>query len=359
MSALLPATRTPDSWATLPLGLGDVGNLVSLDLKLGPHSLVVGPTGSGKTIALMQLASSALCAGHEIVLCDAMKSGADFHHLLPFFSAVATDVSEVAEALRQAYEEGQRRKGILLANGVGNWSELPRAIRERENIHPLTIVVDEFGSLVLPEVVPTILPKDDPEREEAEARNLAKARILSLTGKVARELRFVGVLLQIALQRPDASIISGELRSNLTSAIQLKAPGKQISLDALRMVFASDAQAAFDAFDQLDDGRSRGLAVTAADGGDLAAFRVGYCPPAEIPQLLTERGVQPVERQWDLAPQQTPPAAIHPRTASAPTVEKLGKIAFSLDDLESVDSGAPDPQPTPAPSFPPLDLSNL
>jgi hypothetical protein len=348
---------SPGTWSTLPLGIGDGGSAISIDLKLGPHSLLVGPTGSGKTIALMQLAASALTAGHRVILCDAMKGGADFSRMTPYFSAVAAAVPEVAEALRQAYEEGQRRKAVLLANGVGNWSELPEDISARENIQPLTIVIDEFGSLVLPEVIPTILPRDDPEREEAETRNLAKARILSLTGKIARELRFVGVFLQIALQRPDAGIISGELRSNLTSAVQLKAPGKPLSLDALRMIFASDAQQAFDTFDQLDDGGSRGLAVTAAEGGDLAAFRVGWAPADQIPQLLAERGVAPVTDRWDLTPREPAPGprVIHRAATPPPPAEVvIGKASFSLDDLEEFAD-----EPTSDLNPPVLDLSDF
>ena len=153
-------------------------------------------------------------------------------------------------------------------------------------------------------------PRGHPQRVAVEEENLARAVILSLTSRIAREARFAGIHLAIALQRPDAGIISGELRANLTSAVQLAAPGKPLSIDALRMVFPGEAAGeAYATLRTLDDGHSRGLAVAAADGGRMAAFRVGYATAAENPTLLYERGVPVVKEPWNLAGPPPAPSA--------------------------------------------------
>ena len=319
-AALLPDRLDPEGWATIPLGVGGDGRPVGLSLAVGPHSLVVGPTGSGKTVELLQNMVSALTRGHSIVLIDPIKGGIDFAKIKPWMTAVATSLPEAEIAIKIVYVELQRRREILMREEIGNWAELPAAIRQAENIVPLTVVIDEFGSLVLEEKVPGALPRDHPERVAAEARNLARAMLLNYAGSLAREARFAGIFLSLAIQRPDASVISGELRSNLTSAVQLAAPGKPLSLDALRMVFPGEfAGLAFDALQNLDDGHSRGLAVTAAEGGSLQAFRVGFAPAIDNPALLLERGVPQVEAKWDLA---ATPAPINGRGSTpAPDVD--------------------------------------
>lgn len=351
LAGLLPDRVRPEEWATLPLGVGAAGQNVGLSLELGPHALVVGPTGSGKTIALIGGISAALCRGHEVLLLDALKSGVDFAPLEPYLLGVGTTIEEVVAGLTRVYAEGQRRKEILKSHRVGSWAGLPELVREEKSIRPLTVVIDEYASLVLPEVVPAVLPRDDPEREAAEARNLAKARIVGLTGKIARELRFVGIFLQVALQRPDATVLGGEFRSNLTSAVQLRAPGKPLGADALRMVFGADGAAAHEAFAELDDGRSRGLAVAAADGGELDAFRVAFAPSWEISELLASRGVPEPAEKWDLeaevaeaaaGPSQPAPFFRRPQQASDVNV---GVVEFSLDDLDAAGDDADAPAP--------------
>lgn len=81
------------------------------------------------------------------------------------------------------------------------WTELPEAVRERERVAPLLVVVDELTSLAQQEPVPKGLPKDDPLRIEAEAINAGKARCFALVNKIAREARSAGVHLIAATQR--------------------------------------------------------------------------------------------------------------------------------------------------------------
>lgn len=301
LGELLQKRVDADGWSTLPLGVGADGGPVSVDLLAGPHSLVVGPTGSGKTVVLLSLISQALTRGHEVVLVDPTKAGLDFASVRPWCAAWAGTLPEAQATVEAVYAEVGRRKAVLQREGEVKWSDLSPAVHEAERIRPVLVVVDEVGSLLIPEEIPKALDRDHPFAVEAGERNAARAIIQSLIGRIAREARFAGIHLALALQRPDATIIGGELRSNLTSAVQLAPPGKPLSADALRMVLPGElAHAAAAVFVELDDGHSRGLGVIAAEGGAAIGFRASFAPMRDVPALLEAVGVER-PRPWPAA----------------------------------------------------------
>lgn len=362
LAAMLPAVLTPDAWATIPVGHGETGQDVGFDLSLGPHALNVGPTGSGKTVALVAELAQRLVRGHRIAIIDPTKGGVDFASFEPYCSGFARTFEDSVELIKAAYAEGQRRKQLLLTHGEVKWSDLPLEIQQSEGIAPLTVVIDEVGSLLVEPEIPKSLAKDDPERLELEELAGQKALIKLYIGKIARELRFVGVFLDLATQRPDASILGGELRSNLTSTAQLAKPGSPPTLDAIRMVFPGDsAQEAYDALRALDDGQSRGLGVIAGDGGGVAGVRVAYAPMREVVELLEARGVpygSPLLSAEQLVARET--AAGRPQFGqiieAAEEEIDLGEIDFGdldLGDFTTASPGEMPPVPAaqPAPGF--------
>lgn len=65
------------------------------------------------------------------------------------------------------------------------------------------------------------------------------------------------------------------------------------------MVFNADVvEAAGEQIALLDDGRSRGLAVVAAEAGSARGLRVGYAPMRSIPELLDHLRVPRVPTPW-------------------------------------------------------------
>lgn len=287
------------TWHRLPIGVGESGDPVSIDLELGPHSMIVGPTGSGKTVAIVGLVAQAAHRGFEVVLVDAVKGGLDFLPVRPWLSAMADSMPSALAVLRHAYAEGQRRKEVLGRYGRPKWSDLDSDMRTLERVSPVLVVIDEASSLLLPIPIPKGLPKDSPVLVEAQTLAAQKAEILSLVGKIARELRFAGIHLVLGTQRPDASILGGEMRQNLSTAVQLVAPGKPPSADSLRMVFAQDVvDGVYTTVRDLDDGSHRGLAVLAGEDGSVRAARIGYASTGDLPGLMAD-----VEKPvpWDLS----------------------------------------------------------
>lgn len=162
------ASRTPERFLRAPIGVDLLDRRVDLDVKsaaeggVGPHGLLIGTTGAGKSefLRTMTLSLAMTHSSEELnfVLVD-FKSGATFtgFDLLPHVSAVLTNlqdelrlVERMDEALRG---EVTRRQELLRA--AGNFTS--RADYEKARRHgaeglprlpALFVVVDEFADLL-------------------------------------------------------------------------------------------------------------------------------------------------------------------------------------------------------------------
>jgi S-DNA-T family DNA segregation ATPase FtsK/SpoIIIE len=151
----------------IPLGIGPDANSVELDIKeaaqegMGPHGLIIGATGSGKSELLRTIVSS-LAINHSseelnFVLVD-FKGGATFASLdaLPHTSAVITNLAEelsMVDRMQDALAgEMTRRQELLRA--AGNYVSRFDYEKARVAGEPLTplpsllVICDEFSELL-------------------------------------------------------------------------------------------------------------------------------------------------------------------------------------------------------------------
>lgn len=133
-----------------PLGCGEAAD-VEIDLVAdGPHAVVVGVTGSGKS-ELLRTWVAGLCARYTpaqvVFLLADFKGGTAFQPLaaLPHVTGVITDLdaAAAARALGSLHAEVRRRERILADAGCREISQLRPGALAR-----LVIVVDEFAVLV-------------------------------------------------------------------------------------------------------------------------------------------------------------------------------------------------------------------
>ncbi|MDG4825055.1 type VII secretion protein EccCa [Asanoa sp. WMMD1127] len=159
--------RPPADRLRVLLGTGPTGQPVEIDLKEsaqgghGPHGLLVGATGSGKSELLRTIVASLVLrhspADLNLVLVD-FKGGATFTSLdqLPHTSAVITNLAEdlgLVERMQQALGgELLRRQELLRASGnYVSQRDYEMARRAGEALPPLPsllIIVDEFSELL-------------------------------------------------------------------------------------------------------------------------------------------------------------------------------------------------------------------
>jgi DNA segregation ATPase FtsK/SpoIIIE, S-DNA-T family len=189
----------------VPIGERRDGQPLVLDLKeaadggMGPHGLVVGATGSGKSELLRTLVT-ALAAGHDpdtlnFVFVD-YKGGASFADLarLPHCAGMITNLEQdptlIDRMLAALFGEQERRQRLL--REAGNLDDI-RQYRARRREHPrlepmpyLLLVVDEFGELLA-----------------------ARPDFLDLFVTVGRLGRSLGVHLLLATQRLEEGRVRG------------------------------------------------------------------------------------------------------------------------------------------------------
>ena len=188
----------------VPIGIGATGTTVIDLVRDGPHALIAGTTGSGKSELLrslvLGLAASASPEQVTFVLVD-YKGGATFDSCarLPHVVGLVTDLDDglAPRALTGLDAELARRERLLRSSGV---SDLPayRAAVGHEPLPRLVVVVDEFAGLA----------KEVPE-------------FLGALVATAQRGRSLGIHLVLATQRP-AGVVSDAIRANTDLRIALR-----------------------------------------------------------------------------------------------------------------------------------------
>jgi S-DNA-T family DNA segregation ATPase FtsK/SpoIIIE len=205
----------------VPIGVGADGPFW-VDLRVdGPHGLIAGTTGAGKSELLQTLIAALAVANRPdemtFVLID-YKGGAAFKDCaeLPHTVGMVTDLDGhlTQRALDSLGAELRRREAILLAAGakdVEDYSDLrDRAPAGRlEPMPRLVLVIDEFAAMVaeLPDFVAGLVD-------------------------IGRRGRSLGVHLILATQRP-AGVVTADIRANTNLRIALRVTDADESTDVL------------------------------------------------------------------------------------------------------------------------------
>lgn len=342
---LLPGEVDHSDRDRLPLGVAADGSTVHIDFKAGPHALVVGGTGSGKSVSSRLLLAGALARGYDVIVVDAVKRAAGLKAFGPWAKMVmnAPDHAKAAAVLEAVYAEVQRRVDLIDSVDGEDWRDLPSG-----SVRPWLVFVDEFSSLVEADPKPAGDPSS-PEVQEWKAIQAAKGKIISIIGKIAREARSSGIRLVISTQRPDASQLPGQVRDQLGSIVQLVPAARPPSREALAMVFPTEyAPLAVEQIDLLGDGRTPGFALSYREGGGVHGFRVGLIEPADIVPYLERIGAphaEPLKVAADASVRRPPREGEIITPVPAPVIEEdLGTIDLGLEDLD-LDIPAPEPEP--------------
>jgi S-DNA-T family DNA segregation ATPase FtsK/SpoIIIE len=201
----------------VPIGVGVDGTPIELDLKesaqdgMGPHGLLIGATGSGKSELLRTLVL-ALAVTHSsetlnFVLID-FKGGATFAYLdkLPHTSAIITNLADELPLVDRMVEaiDGEMKRRQTLLRAAGNYASLRDYEKARaggaplEPLPSLMIICDEFSELLS-----------------------AKPDFIDLFVMIGRVGRSLGVHLLLASQRLEEGRLRG-LDTHLSYRIGLR-----------------------------------------------------------------------------------------------------------------------------------------
>jgi len=260
----------------VPIGVGPAGSPVYLDIKesaqqgMGPHGLVIGATGSGKSELLRTLVLG-LAMTHSsetlnMVLVD-FKGGATFAGLseLPHVAAVITNLEDeltLVDRMQDALSGEMVRRQELLRR-AGNYASVRDYEKARlggaalEPLPSLFIVVDEFSEMLS-----------------------AKPEFIDLFVAIGRLGRSLGLHLLLASQRLEEGRLRG-LESHLSYRI------------GLRTFSGAESRAVLGVPDAYELPSVPGLGYLKADGA-MQRFKAAYVsgPPPHRSATRADSGTQ-------------------------------------------------------------------
>ena len=259
----------------VPIGIGDSGGLIHLDIKesaqqgMGPHGLCIGATGSGKSEFLRTLVLG-LVMTHSpdqlnLVLVD-FKGGATFAGMadMPHVSAVITNLANeltLVDRMQDALSGEMVRRQELLRD-AGNYASVrdyEKARANGEDLAPmpsLFIVVDEFSEMLS-----------------------AKPEFIDLFVAIGRLGRSLGLHLLLASQRLEEGRLRG-LESHLSYRV------------GLRTFSAAESRGVLGVPDAYELPAVPGLGYLKPDQSTLLRFKAAYVsgPPSGRARVSRDEG---------------------------------------------------------------------
>ena len=176
---------------------------VTVDLARVPHVLLGGATGSGKSVLLKLLLMQANKKGANVCITD-FKGGVDFPPVWHKECRMCFEEQSTLELLTELTEELERRKQLLKASGLPNIDHHNAATGD--DLKRYIFACDELAEM---------LDKTGLTKDQKETVN----KIEGLLSTIARQGRAFGIHLILATQRPDSTILNGQIKNNINCRI--------------------------------------------------------------------------------------------------------------------------------------------
>ncbi len=192
---------------TMAIGKNILGKPVISDLKIMPHLLIAGATGSGKTVCLNSLITSILFKASpwevKFLMIDPKMVELVIYNDIPhLILPVITDIKKAVNSLKWLIREMDRRYHLFAEAKVRNIESYNA--ESEEKLPYIVVVVDELADLMLI------------------ARNEIENSIIRLTALS----RAAGIHLLLATQRPSVNVITGIIKANLPCRIAFQVSSK-------------------------------------------------------------------------------------------------------------------------------------
>ncbi|MDR0570235.1 MAG: type VII secretion protein EssC [Clostridiales Family XIII bacterium] len=258
----------------VPIGVRAGNELICLDLHEtghGPHGLVAGTTGSGKSELLQSVIISLAINFHPhdvvFVLIDYKGGGmADVFRGMPHLAGVITNLGggQTARALLSIKSEILRRQTVFARHGVNNIDKYQRLYYQNgraEGMQPvphLVMIADEFAEL----------QQDQPD-------------FMKQLVSAARVGRSLGIHLILATQKPDG-VVDDQIWSNSKFKMCLKVQTESDSNGVLKKPDAAFIREPGRAYIQVGNDEIYEIFQSAYSGADYVEDAAGAAEKARL-----------------------------------------------------------------------------
>lgn len=251
------ASNSPHRTLGVPLGLRGAGDVVKLDLHEkahGPHGLVAGTTGSGKSEIIQSYILSLAVNFHPhdvaFLLIDYKGGGmanlfADLPHLLGTITNL--DGAQSMRALVSINAELKRRQRVFSENDVNHINQYQKLVKNGDAAEPmphLFLISDEFAEL----------KSEQPEFMDE----------LISTARIGRSL---GIHLILATQKP-SGVVNDQIWSNSKFKLALKVADRSDSMEIIKTPDAAEITLPGRAYLQVGNNEIYELFQSAWSGAD-------------------------------------------------------------------------------------------
>lgn len=169
------------------VGKGRSGS-VAYDMTENPHLLMAGETGSGKSVELRNILTTIICnVGDKVDLYCADLKRSEFHLFRDIARAVVYDAPQLWQILLWISKDMKKRGDLLNKEGLAHVDDLPADKKPKY----IVLAIDEVSLL-------------------------KKEKCMDIIEEISAIGRALGVFLILSMQRPDADVLDGKLKNNLT-----------------------------------------------------------------------------------------------------------------------------------------------
>jgi DNA segregation ATPase FtsK/SpoIIIE, S-DNA-T family len=229
-----PAYQNATTPLMVALGRNVSGSAVFTDITEGPHLLVAGATGTGKTIFLNTLILSLLykCTPDNLRLIMVDPKRVEFQHYndIPhLLCPVIYDATKTINALQWLTHEMERRFEVFSevpARNLASYNANKSIIASGLQMPYIVFVVDELADLMA-----------------AKGREIEAGVV-----RLAQMARATGIHLVLATQRPSVEVITGLIKANVPTRITFQVSSQ---IDSRTVIDTSGAEKLLSAGDML------------------------------------------------------------------------------------------------------------
>jgi S-DNA-T family DNA segregation ATPase FtsK/SpoIIIE len=215
----------------IPLFLGkdSSGEALVSDLTKMPHLLIAGTTGSGKSVCINTIIVGILMTKRpdevKMILIDPkMVEMAGFNSVPHLMCPIVTETQMAVQILEWATVKMDERYALLAEARVKNISEFNKLGTEEiiARFNPST--PDEEAKI--PKKLPYIVIVID---ELADLMMTASKEIEAYIVRLAQKSRAVGIHIVLATQRPQATVVTGLIKSNMPCRVGFRVAARMDS----------------------------------------------------------------------------------------------------------------------------------
>ena len=225
IKAILESADFQESKSDLTIALGkDVyGNFILADIQKMPHLMVAGATNTGKSVCINTILASLLYQNSpeklKLLLIDPKRVELNFYNEIPHLaSPVIVEPAKVVKSLQWAVNEMESRYKILeelKVRDIKSFNEKAESGRKRK------VDDEKTGKTIYEdlEIMPYVVIVID------ELNDLMMAygkEVEALIVRLVQKSRAVGIHMIVSTQKPTVEVITGLMKSNITTRIALR-----------------------------------------------------------------------------------------------------------------------------------------